>query len=88
MVSREEKFYIFKKEDVDYVLQQNPLLEEYFQTMCSLVRFHRIAHNKKPENSYVACNQDEPYAEKVWNIILEGEKQKLNEVNRRASSQD
>ena len=86
MVSREEKFYIFKKEDVDSVLQKNPLLEEYFQTMCSLIKLHRIAHNKKPENSYVACNQDEPYAEDVWKIILDGEKQK--EVNGRASSQD
>jgi len=86
MVSREEKFYIFKKEDVDSVLQKNPLLEEYFQTMCSLIKLHRIAHNKKPENSYVACNQDEPYAEDVWKIILDGEKQK--EVIGRASSQE
>ena len=26
-----------------------------------------------PENNYYACNQDEPYAQKVLDIILEGE---------------
>ncbi|MFA5307633.1 MAG: hypothetical protein WC365_09350 [Candidatus Babeliales bacterium] len=28
-------------------------------------------------NKYIVCNQDEPYAEKVWQMILDGERAKL-----------
>jgi hypothetical protein len=77
MVKREDKFYVFKKDDLDSVLQKNPLLQEYFQSMCTLVRLHRIALNKRPVNCYVVCNQDESYADAVWKIILDGEDKKL-----------
>ena len=76
MIKREIKFYVFKKEDVDVVLDRHPLLAEYFQTISSLVRLNRIARNKKPMNDYVVCNQDEPYSEEIWKIILDGEKAK------------
>lgn len=29
-----------------------------------------------PDNRYIVCNQDEPYAEKVWQMILDGEREK------------
>jgi hypothetical protein len=29
-----------------------------------------------PDNKYYVCNQDEPYAKKIIDIILEGEKEK------------
>lgn len=28
------------------------------------------------QNKYVVCNQDEPYAEEVWQTILDGETKK------------
>lgn len=28
---------------------------------------------KNPYPSYILCNQDEPYADKVWQVILDGE---------------
>ena len=37
------------------------------------------ANNYLPDRKYYVCNQDEPYADKVINIILEGEKDKLKE---------
>ena len=30
-----------------------------------------------PDNRYIVCNQDEPYAEKIWQMILDGERAKL-----------
>jgi len=77
MVEKEyDKFYVFKKEDLDAVLDKNPLLAEHFAVIQSLVTLHRISRNKKPKNRYVVCNQDEPYAEQVWQLILDGEKKK------------
>ena len=31
----------------------------------------------KKESNYIVCNQDEPYAEKIWQMILDGERAKL-----------
>lgn len=33
----------------------------------------------KKQNEYIVCNQDEPYAEKVWQAILDGEDKKGGE---------
>ena len=33
----------------------------------------RTSLNTFKVNKYIICNQDEPYADKVWEIILEGE---------------
>lgn len=70
-----DKFIVFKKDELDVVLTNNPLLKDYFKCIETLVQLYRIAHNKKPVNGYVVCNQDEPYAEQVWKIILDGETQ-------------
>jgi hypothetical protein len=37
---------------------------------------------KEPDPAYYVCKQDEPYADKVLEIILQGEKEKLNELER------
>ena len=36
----------------------------------------RKSKGKKPYNEYIICNQDEPYAEEVWQIILKDEELK------------
>jgi transcription elongation factor Elf1 len=43
----------------------------------------RKSDGKPPlsKNKYIICNQDEPYAEEVWQIILEGERKKLLNQN-------
>lgn len=76
MVQKETKFVVFKKEELDIVLDKNPLLRQHFETILDLVMLYRITHNKKPVNKYISCNQDEPYADQVWQIILDGEKKK------------
>ena len=40
-----------------------------------LMKF-RISKGKKPSNQYIIVNQDEPYAEDVWEAILQGEEAK------------
>lgn len=44
----------------------------------------RIAEGSNPlsKNRYIICNQDEPYAPQVWDIILEGENKKLEDGHR------
>lgn len=76
MAEREIKFYVFKKEEMDIILGNNSELKEDFETIRSLIKQYRIERNKKPVNSYIVCNQDEPYATKVWDIILKGEEEK------------
>lgn len=35
-----------------------------------------IKRKRPHDNKYIVCNQDEPYAEKVWQEILKGEDNK------------
>ena len=76
-----DKFYVFKKEEMDAVLDKNPILGRCFHTIQNLIQLERISRNKKPNNRYIVCNQDEPYAEEVWKIILDGEKKKELNTN-------
>jgi hypothetical protein len=41
-----------------------------------------------PDNKYYVCNQDEPYAQKVLDVILEGEKEKERRANNARISGD
>lgn len=47
----------------------------------------RKSYGKPAFNNYVVVNQDEPYAELVWQIILLGEKAKQNKTEVPNSSQ-
>ena len=71
-----DKFVVFKKEELDMVFDRTPALREYFETIQHLIKLNRVNHNKKAVNKYIVCNQDEPYAEKVWRVILQGEDDK------------
>jgi hypothetical protein len=80
MVAKEyNKYVVFKREELEVVLGNQPLLKRYFDTISSLVELYRITLRKKPYNNYIVCNQDEPYADKVWKLILDGEKAKEEE---------
>ena len=71
MAKYEEKFIVINKKH----LQLLPLgLEDRFAKILSeTAQFI-------PPNKYYVCNQDEPYAEKVINIILTGEDTKTEDV--------
>lgn len=79
MVKKENKFFaliiptkdmneFFGDGRLDKKLMLDNLNQEYAK--------YRISTGRKPYNKYIICNQDEPYAEKVWQTILEGEKNK------------
>ena len=37
------------------------------------IRENRKIDGRPTDNRYIVCNQDEPYAEEVWQTILKGE---------------
>lgn len=65
MAKYEEKFIVInvkKHLNVEQIKKLSGLLDEF----------------DLPDNNYYVCNQDEPYAQKVIDIILKGEDEKLN----------
>lgn len=72
----EEIFFVLKWSDIEKYLDKfdQKLLSE----LCDKITVRRIAEGKH-FNNYIVCNQDEPYAEKVWQTILDGEDAKILE---------
>lgn len=62
------------KDWVELSAFQQRMLSEIFHEIDQ----RRITEGSAPlsKNRYIVCNQDEPYAQKVWEAILEGEKEK------------
>uniref|UniRef100_A0A6M3K6R8 Uncharacterized protein n=1 Tax=viral metagenome TaxID=1070528 RepID=A0A6M3K6R8_9ZZZZ len=63
---KHNKFLVLKIEDCDNYLtayKQNELA-----LICETIRRERMKNNK-PINSYIIVNQDEPYANSVWELI-------------------
>ncbi len=73
MIKKEEKFFVLKQEDI-----QAAGVQSRIEDVCRFINETRKRQGKKPleDNRYILCNQDEPYAEKVWQTILEGERAK------------
>jgi len=69
---RENKYLVLKTEDIERYLvgSQRTELDE----VCRFIRANRLAEDRK-NNAYVVVNEDEPYAEKVWQLIQEHEEQ-------------
>lgn len=68
-VKKENKFFVVHRK---YIEDLPPEIREMFEDAVDyMVSTYRI-HEKK----YVCCNQDEPYAEEVWQRILKGEREK------------
>jgi len=60
-IKQHDKYIVVKRSD----LMEQPLwLQHAFMAM--LEKFQN-------SNKYIVCNQDEHYAEKLWQIILDGE---------------
>jgi hypothetical protein len=73
MAIKEDKFIVFPKKDlVGISVLQLSVLNEIDQ----LVQLNRAKRGANPFPKFITCNQDEPYAEKVWQIILDGETEK------------
>ena len=66
-----EYYKVIKNEDIQKYLTA----EEKRQLVHILVNISsgRRADGKNPENTYYICNTDEPYADKVLDVIIRGE---------------
>jgi hypothetical protein len=68
-----DKFLVLKHEDIHEYLSESGVRELY--EMVDIINSHRCEDGKQ-QNKYWVCNQDEPYAEGVINLILSGEEVK------------
>ena len=68
------KFVVWKMEDLSVLFREDNLAR-YFDCLVTALQVERKIQGKG-ENRYIVCNQDEPYAAKVWEVILEGESRK------------
>jgi len=66
-IELEEKFIVLNLKHLNN--QDNSIKRELSNILSKL---------KMPDNKYYVCNQDEPYAQEVINIILKGEKEKCS----------
>ena len=76
MAEKEERKYIvIKMADLDKIskqMRQNNW-DVHLENILEAIRILRDNDGRPTDNKYIICNQDEPYAEKVWQTILEGE---------------
>jgi len=69
---------VIKRDDVTEFLS-----EEERSTLDKLVyeiKVRRLHKLKPPHNEYIVCNWNEPYAQKVLDVILEGEELKSGTI--------
>lgn len=72
-----DKYLIIKWATIEKHLSINE--SEQFDILLDCARLRQqSAENKLRNNKYIICNQDEPYAEDVWQVILAGEAEKEN----------
>ena len=76
---KEEKYLVFKLEDLENYFSQ--FTKEKFTTEdeknhMDTLTWNEVTHALQHDNKYIVCNQDEPYADLVWKIILMGEDSK------------
>jgi len=67
----EEKFTVINHK---HLIKVPPKIKNQFFMILGIVESYI------PKNNYYVCNQDEPYAEKVLNTILDGEDAKKNKI--------
>jgi hypothetical protein len=71
---------VYEKNDIEEVPDENgrnPIVNRLFDSLHAFVFGYNKALGRKIGNKYYVCNQDEPYADKVLEIILQGEQDKF-----------
>ena len=63
---REIKYLVLKWDDIDKYLTR--IERENLLVVCKKIEIYR-SFDGKEENNYVVVNEDEPYAEQVWELI-------------------
>jgi hypothetical protein len=82
----EEKFIVINKNKIMELAEKEKNLPDYSKKATLLLRAidcfcdaYKKYTGKKLNQKYYVCNQDEPYAKKIIDIILEGESLKIKE---------
>ena len=76
----QNKFIVFKNSKISELMELSP---EFARRFVDCIR--RYNEYVIPEHKYIVCNQNEPYAEDVWDVILQGETRKhLYELDRKS----
>lgn len=88
MIYKEDKYVVIKQEDLKALqhIAESPLTgfiggrfspyitsNEKEKISSELQSLEDLLHRIGNENKYIVSNQDEPYAEVVWQVILGGE---------------
>jgi len=73
---REIKYLVLKWDDIEKYL--NKYEREELLASVEKIDAHRSLSGKK-QNTYVVVNEDEPYAEKVWELIQEYEEKRAEQ---------
>lgn len=79
-----EKYFVAKNEDIDNLLRE--LKYNGYDTAFRAILDFFNNLEKRNTNEYLVVNQDEPYAETIYNIIKENEKKQLIAFIGRAGS--
>jgi hypothetical protein len=77
MAEKQDKYIVLKREDIDACAEGDIKFAEALCLVMSTVLHRRVETGRPLSNEYLVCNMDEPYAEKVLQIILEGEDAKI-----------
>jgi len=73
---KENKYLVLKLEDLDNYFSQftkGVFTTDEEQNVLDTLTWNEVLHALQNDNKYIVCNQDEPYAELVWQIMLLGE---------------
>lgn len=68
----EDKFIVVKKEDVQKYLSKSDMV--ILNVLLGKIIEGRAEEGKSTDNKYLVVNRDEKYADKVLQIILDGER--------------
>ncbi len=72
MAQYEEKFIVINKKHLAELMESEHLIRLVRNLVDALDKIEFAL----PKNEYYVCNKDEPYAQKVIDIIIEGENAK------------
>jgi hypothetical protein len=65
---KEEKYLVLKLADIDNYLNKEQ--KRNLSELCGIIKMGRMLDAKR-QNHYIVINEEEPYSEKVWDLVLE-----------------
>lgn len=74
------KFVVLKMDDLLDIGAKDESFGAVMRFILDTYEEHRSVNGKNPSPQYLVCNEDEPYAESVLDVILRGEEVKAGKV--------